>query len=511
MNPAKVLTLLSLTVVLGVSGTACAQKTSPANDARPAGAPGNGPALSVRLKPYSDGRNSVSHLDVTTVLTSLGVKKGQKLVTMPLRRASTPTVADGSGKDWLTARDEAGELPLEIQDAGESEFDRDRSWMATRDTQGKITVSYRAAPRALTAESKGGPEYGLQAENGGITGAGAGLLALPESSDTSYAISLTWDLSAMPPNSRGVWTYNAGDATTTGTVDKLADAYYAAGDVKEMRSGANGGFTFYYLSEITSFDLRGLTDFTAKLYDHASTFFRDKPGQVYSVFARQVPYRGLSGTALSRSFAFSFKNDTKLDDAELKQHLAHEMVHNWPRLDESQDDDGGWFTEGIANYYADVLPYRAGLIGYEPFVGQINSNLSQYYSNRYRESPRAEILEMTWKDQAAQRAPYHRGYVYLFRVDSQIKTASAGKRSLDDVVLELLRRSENHEKVDANTWLTLVSKEIGDLAQQEYRDMINGKLLIPLNEFVAKTHRVDKYRGTVEGLGERDFYRLVKK
>jgi predicted metalloprotease with PDZ domain len=76
--------------------------------------------------------------------------------------------------------------------------------------------------------------------------------------------------------------------------------------------------------------------------------------------------------------------------------------------------------------------------------------------------------------------PYGRGWLYLVQTDSEIRAASKGKRSLDDVVRELYRRETANQPYGIPQWLELVGKEIGlPKAEAGYDRMASGGLLKP--------------------------------
>jgi predicted metalloprotease with PDZ domain len=60
----------------------------------------------------------------------------------------------------------------------------------------------------------------------------------------------------------------------------------------------------------------------------------------------------------------------------LVEFLAHEMAHNWPRLDLPLEHSS--YTEGIAEYYSLVLPYRFGIYTREMFVERMNLMITAF-------------------------------------------------------------------------------------------------------------------------------------
>jgi predicted metalloprotease with PDZ domain len=69
--------------------------------------------------------------------------------------------------------------------------------------------------------------------------------------------------------------------------------------------------------------------------------------------------------------------------------------------------------------------------------------------------------------------------MYFTRVNAQIRAISRGKRSLDDVVLALLARTQKGESVTPADWEQAIVAELGAKAGTEYHDMLAGKWLKP--------------------------------
>jgi len=69
--------------------------------------------------------------------------------------------------------------------------------------------------------------------------------------------------------------------------------------------------------------------------------------------------------------------------------------------------------------------------------------------------------------------------MYLASVDAEVRTKSRGKRSLDDLVLEILERQRKKEKYGIPEWLDTVTRELGPGARNEFQKMTSGATLVP--------------------------------
>ena len=117
----------------------------------------------------------------------------------PNRGGNVRTVA--LSIDNLSASDDAEAIPLTVRDNHEHRAKSEGSgWLAGRVVNGSITVPYRV-PISDRANPRGAaPPLELRSEDGAFCGAASTFVVLPET-ESRYAFSLHWDLSALPPDS----------------------------------------------------------------------------------------------------------------------------------------------------------------------------------------------------------------------------------------------------------------------------------------------------------------------
>jgi hypothetical protein len=304
------------------------------------------PALDVVLTPHAAG-GSVNRLDVRLRIASPGVAAGKTLLRMPLTIVSIPTARYDAAA--IQASDERGPLTLVAVDEPPTPTGVYRHFDIERATAGDVVLRYGTSPRAVSSATRSGPLFDLRTQAAGIMGAGVYFFALPDT-HYPYRITLKWDLSGMPVGSRGIWSLGEGEQSTVAPADTLAFSYYAAGPVKSEPANSRGNFALYWIVE-PSFKVVELADCIRKLYGYMSRFFTDE-GAPYRVFIRADPYPGGSGTALAKSFVFGYGPDVETNGRDRQMLLAHEMVHNWPRLNGEVHSETAWYTEGTAEYYS---------------------------------------------------------------------------------------------------------------------------------------------------------------
>lgn len=421
------------------------------------------------LRPHMSGRQ-LTHMEVHLALDELHLSNGAELCRMQLETVSIP----GCHPEELHLTDGRGEVPLVLTE--------DRSYpyvylicQVQRETTGPLSLRYTVSPRPYAPEQSCGPYFDLKAEDGGANA--AGLSFLPSLAESEGDIRLHWDLSAMPAGAMGVNTFGEGDLSYTGSFEKLRQSYYAMGLLHRI---TRGDFGFYWLAE-PSFDVEAIAAYVQRLYEVMAPFFRDTES-VYRVFVRRDPdgYPGSGGTALLRSYMFGWNENKAVSVTEKQNILAHEMVHNWPQLNDEPYGTTTWYSEGTAEYYSILLPLRAGLIDRETALQEIQSRSDAYYTNPTRHLDNQEAARRSWEDRRIQKLPYGRGIFFLANADVQIRAATDSRCGIDDVVLELLRRDRAGEPLGNEVFLQVVREVSGLDLRPEWTRMCSGSHFAPL-------------------------------
>lgn len=438
------------------------------------------PRLQVLLTPVAtDG--GLSRINVNMRLEAPRLEAGQALLRAPLVFFGTP-MAGYTQKD-IAARDAAGVLELTTVDETPTASSTFRRWVSSRATVGDVEVVYGSAPRLADAGTRNGPIVDLRLESRGASGAGAYFLAVPPG-DEKRTVSLDWDLSKVPAHWRGVWSLGEGAQTQVVAPDTLVSSFYMVGPLSASTADRNARFGVYWLTE-PPFKLDPVISEVTGLYDAMSAFFRDKQS-TYRVFARANPYPSGGGTALTRSFHFSYGTGGETAGSkDLTLLIAHEMTHNWLIINSGGDvAQHDWYNEGGAEYYSLLLLLRSGNISLEKFEQVVNAHAASYATNPFRHLKSTDAAQMYWKDAVAQRVPYQRGFMYLAKVDAQIRATSGGKRSLDPIAVDLAERRLQGKRPGVREWLDLVVTELGESARQDFQDMLDAKpIVLPRHTF----------------------------
>lgn len=359
---------------------------------------------------------------------------------------------------------------------------------------GELTVEYTATPWYPTETSPCGPQIALERDGSGLTAAGMDFIIRPANLVEANVdkMVIEWNLSDAPAGTRVVCSLGEGPKVESSLKPSVLDeCFFAVGPLQSYPSP--GGrtsseqdgtkhFGMYWL-ETPNFDAPELGRTMERLFPKMASFFQDDD-PTYRIFVRRNVQKCVSGRGLHRGFVFAWTTIAPRDPDLTLEFLMHETVHNWPRLGHSaggptmEEMADGWYNEGIAEYYSLILPYRFGVITEEDFVRRLNIRISGYYTNPDRGVKNKDVMELFWKSGHANQIPYQRGFMYFLQLAYQLK--QAGRRSLDDLVLELLARRNRDEPHGIAVWLSMLEGELGPSTLESYHTMSDaGTIVLP--------------------------------
>lgn len=264
------------------------------------------------------------------------------------------------------------------------------------------------------------------------------------------------------------------DFEVTETLDDFRQAVFLAGELRLVRRDlgpTRSPLWIAILGNDWGFTDNSFADAAASVVLAGRTFFQDYDWPFFFISVIPVgTYKAGSytqgGTGLTHSFALFLTPKTEIATKEngtgILWLLSHELFHLWngQRYDLLEPEQlGYWFSEGFTNFYARRLLFRSGLARIEPFVENLNDELMHYALSPVRDEPATRIAADFWRDHEVEKLPYIRGDVVAMMVDAEIRKASRGERSLDDLMKELLAaRHEPRPKVSSETFLEAIAR-----------------------------------------------------
>ncbi len=431
----------------------------------------------VSLRPCApDAAKHVPCVDVSLRIDGPAVAQGQTWLGMVLVNNNLET--DAATLQELSASDAKGALALTFHDDPATANPPYRHWQAARATVGEVEVHYRAPISEVLAPHGAAPPLELRSDHASFSGQGATFLMLPEDARPRQ-VSVHWDLSRMEAHAIGVTSLGPGDLNRTMKASEVLGAsYFMAGNVHlyPAAPAPTGFFGAWYGNP--PFDLQPVMESEQKLYGFYETFFKRPSTAPYSVFMRENLVNAGGGVSLGdTSFVTTFGPKTDLDEEKIT--LAHEMVHTFVGGLDGDDFNGAWYTEGIAVYYERLLPLRAGQITRQEFLDDLNTTAGRYYTDIMIRTPNSEIAKSFWTDTRIRVLPYDRGSMYFAVLDDELRAASGGKQSVDDLILAMLDLKRHNQPADQAAWVALLQAHLGEKGKAEFEAMLGGAVMLP--------------------------------
>jgi predicted metalloprotease with PDZ domain len=168
------------------------------------------------------------------------------------------------------------------------------------------------------------------------------------------------------------------------------------------------------------------------------------------------------GSSYTNAFWFFMGPKDTLTIPHIQKDFVHEAFHDWDPgrmgLQFESQNLSDWFQEGVTDYYANIIAYRSSLIQAADFAQNVNRIIADYYSGK--------------------NSPYIRGLVIALWLDNEIRTGSSGKRSLDDVMFDMVHTSD--QPISERRVLDTVDKYLAPEDHEKLRAAIDRGAPLPM-------------------------------
>jgi predicted metalloprotease with PDZ domain len=220
--------------------------------------------------------------------------------------------------------------------------------------------------------------------------------------------------------------------------------------------------------------------------------FHDIPWQTYTVFF--VSDTVVNGGGLEHQ-------DSQLDELPLKYLdapimpglFAHEMFHSWNvkrlrpadlvpyRYDDAQPTGWLWVSEGITDYYADLVTQRAHFRDSAQTLGTLAQTIARVRTLPPVAPADASMASWIGPLDGTYGSYYLQGALLGFMLDVMIRDASDNRRSLDDVMRELYATTYQRGRgFTATDWWGAVSRAAGGRSFADFdRRFVEGREPFP--------------------------------
>jgi hypothetical protein len=470
-------------VLPAVLGTVFAVSAAAAVPAEPVG-------LRVTLTPRPTPAG-VAQVDVALRFSGLAASPAETpLLALPLVSSNVDTVATTLAA--LEASDAQGPLMLRSTDAVlPTEAARDaetggmsRLWRASRPVAGDLVVHFTVPANATLPPRGAAPPFGFSDDGAAFSAAGHVFLPLPVTR-TSYRMTVAWDLTHLPKRARGISSFGEGTVSAPEplSASSVRSTFFMAGAIGAVPTPLPASGFFGAWQGKPAFDAAALLRWTGTLYGHYASFFGQRTPPPYGVFLRYNPINAGGGVGLYHAFVATFGKGDGSNVAKLRITLAHEMFHTFsPFISQPAGLESSWFGEGLAVFYARRLALRFGQISPDAFLDDLNSGAARYYTSLMATVPNSEVPKRFWADTRIRTLPYDRGMLYFATVDDAVRKASAGKRSLDDLMLAMLALEKSGKTTSNADWETMLQTELGANAVEDFHAFIGGRQPLPASD-----------------------------
>jgi predicted metalloprotease with PDZ domain len=387
-----------------------------------------------------------------------------------------------TGIDHVRAEDERGHS-LHVSHTAS------RAWTVASDPGSghRISLTYDVA-----GSDKGygffGSELNLKRETGYINGASALMYVVPlQQSPVTLALS-------MPDGWQCATTLSKRDASafTAESYDELIDSPIQLGRFASFgfRVG-NIPFQCVLVGDQRANQAR-IASTLARIAREAIGVFGDAPFRRYTYFFH-IGEEGFFGGLEHHDSTVIHLEDplAEGDDDEFLTTCAHELFHAWNvkhlrPMGLGPFDYAGivrtpslWFAEGVTDYYADLIPVRAGLRTPEWFTHQLLQRMQQLDSTPARTRVTLEqASNQAWEGNSEGvdgLSYYTKGSLVAFYLDLRIREITRGSKSLDDLMQGLDRdfgRRNRPYPIDA---ISVMLSAVASLdLSPEYRSLVAG-------------------------------------
>lgn len=237
----------------------------------------------------------------------------------------------------------------------------------------------------------------------------------------------------------------------------LVDAPVVFGSIVERTIPVNGiPQRLVFPASLPSYDSAKLDSNIEKICAYEMKLFGSAPFTTYIALFRwrpDIPFGG--GIEHSGGMLMNIGKEWMLDlPMNISGTFAHEYFHAWnAEAIYPHAYDGAltrpltyidllWFQEGVTNYYADLVLVRTGIVASKNFYSSLSETITQFETGAGRGFlSLADSSTIAGSGASEDLDYYSGGEAAGLLLDLQIRLATRGRRSLDDVMRRLYAQS----------------------------------------------------------------------
>jgi len=386
--------------------------------------------LEIKLSPARNEGSGVVAVDVTMRFSVPPVDFGNADPILLHLDPHVAGAATGDRIDDLAAHDSEGSLQLKRVTEGEQGKPIRAEWKADRRARGPVTLTYRVQ---LLAEDAARDE--IVASAGGVLGVGRALFLMPSTTE-SYDIRVEWELQSLGADAHGNSSFGAYAPEVEGPPSILENAVWIAGPLDEiaMRSaGTNGSSSRFRMISLgkTAFDTAEVGPWANRVWLAVRPISTQAPE--FDLFVHSAGKAGsrLELGVFGHSAIAKAENDVKFAWPE-KLRLTEAFLRGARGTNVMNQR---WFDEGFGTYVALDALRKTGLANPADIGAELAKRSERYFASPWLRVPGANLMAL--KDETAVAHVEDRGLLLAAELDAKIRAASAGKRTLVDLIRSL--------------------------------------------------------------------------
>lgn len=194
------------------------------------------------------------------------------------------------------------------------------------------------------------------------------------------------------------------------------------------------------------------------------------------------------GESFYESFAFTLKRPINQTNKIIwANQMAHELFHYWNSdlIRASSYSDRQWFSEGTAEYYANMTLVRQGIISESVFLSKAEKILGLYQNYRGWRETETSLLEAGKKKGRHRFLVYNGGWAVAMALDVEIMENTHGQKNLDDFMTVMFERYTT-QSYTYDDLIRTASEVCGMDLASFFKKYVAGTELLPLNDYMDR-------------------------
>ncbi len=332
-------------------------------------------------------------------------------------------------------------------------------WRLARRVRGEITVTYAVSLQHDRFRNEPGDDELAYARPYGVMWTGRALFieGAPSNDVTvEFATPEEWRVTTpWAATSQAAWSFRPN------TTDDLLNSAFFAGTHVQSDVQIGPSKALLALGPPVASYGAVFEPLLASFFNAFSELFREPPNDNFLLIAADASFLG--GGVLGRTISLSLSDDAADSVGALAGYvIAHEGFHLWNvQWGDGQTTPEGmdWLTEGAAEYYAFLTSLRLGMLDEGTFWRLVMERYAAYEAALA--SGKTPVSASATKNSSPESYAliYSGGMMALLAIDLEIRAATNGERSLDDVM-----RAIHHGQKNNGRPLTL--SRVGGLIDQ---------------------------------------------